>query len=108
MVDRRRLRRLEKKAQKDGVVVQLLNGETKIFSQFSPFHLWALELEEGIEALKGDEPSEPTTPQGREALELREALENATPQSKAAFERDHYSWIKLGELLDPSQLSPNR
>ena len=86
MVERRRLRRLKALAQEGGVVVQLLNGNTEVFSEHAPFYLWAAEVEEGMEAEEGIESSEPTTLYGREALALREALANATPASKAAYE----------------------
>jgi hypothetical protein len=86
VVDRRRLRRLKALAQKGGVVVQLLNGKTEVFSEYAPFYLWAADVEEGMEAEEGIEPSEPTSPQGREALALREALQNATPESRAGYE----------------------
>jgi hypothetical protein len=86
MVERRRLRRLKALAQKGGVVVQLRNGKTEVFSEHAPFYLWAADVEEGMEAEEGIEPSEPTTSHGREALALREALEKATPESRAEFE----------------------
>ncbi len=87
MVDRRRLRRLKALAQKGGVVVQLRNGKTAVFSEHTPLYLWALEVEEGIEAEVGNfVPSEPTSTQGREALALRDALQNATPESGAKYE----------------------
>jgi len=87
MVDRRRLKRLKTLAQKGGVVVQLCNGKTEIFSEHAPLYLWALEAEDGIEAEEGNfVPSEPTSTQGREALALREALEKATPASRAEYE----------------------
>ncbi len=87
MVDHSRLRRLKALAQKGGVVVQLRNGNTEVFSEHAPLALWALEVEEGMEAEEGNfAPSEPTTPQGREALRLRHALENATPESRAGYE----------------------
>ena len=102
MVDRRRLQRLDEKVQKDGLVVHLRNGETKIFSEHAPLHLWALQLEEAIEAEEGIEPSEPTTVHGREALALREALENATPKSLAAYERKNREYLELGAVLKQS------
>jgi hypothetical protein len=102
MVDRRRLQRLEEKAQKHGLVVHLSNGETEVFSEHAPLYLWALEVEEGIEAEEGREPSEPTTPQGREALALREALENATSESLAAYERKNREYLKLGAVIKQS------
>jgi hypothetical protein len=102
MVDRRRLQRLEEKVQKHGLVVHLRNGETKVFSEHAGFYLWALEVEEGIEAAEGREPSEPTTPHGREALALRKALENATPESLAAYERKNREYLKLGAVLKQS------
>jgi hypothetical protein len=86
VVDRRRLRRLRALAQKGGVVVQLRNGKTEVFSEHAPFYLWVADVEEGMEAEEGIEPSEPTTPQGREALALRETLQNATPESRAEYE----------------------
>ena len=88
MVERRHLRRLKVAlAQKCGVVVQLGNGQMEVFSEHVPLYLWALEVEEGIEAEEGNlAPSEPTTPQGREALRLRHALENATPECHAEYE----------------------
>jgi hypothetical protein len=93
MVDRRRLRRLKALAQKGGVVVQLRNGKTEVFSEHAPFYLWAADVEEGMEAEEGIEPSEPTTSHGREALALREALEKATPESRAAYE------VQFGEMF---------
>jgi hypothetical protein len=102
MVDRRRLQRLEERVQKHGLVVQLRNGETKIFSEHAPFYLWAYELETMIEVEEGREPSEPTTPHGREALALREALENATSESLAAYERKTREWMELGAVLKHS------
>jgi hypothetical protein len=86
VVERRRLRRLKALAQKGGVVVQLRNGKTEVFSEHAPFYLWAAEVEEGMEAEEGIESSEPTTLHGREALALREALENATPESLIEYE----------------------
>jgi hypothetical protein len=86
VVERRRLRRLKALAQKSGVVVQLRNGKTEVFSEHAPFYLWALEVEEGMEAEEGISPSEPTTLHGWEALRLREALEHATPESRAGYE----------------------
>ena len=86
MVDRRRLRRLKALAQKGGVVVQLRNGKTEVFSEHAPFYLWAADVEEGMEAEEGIESSEPTTLHGREALALREALENAKPESLIEYE----------------------
>ena len=85
MVERRRLRRLKALTQKGGVVVQLRNGKTEVFSEHAPLALWALEVEEGMEAEKGIAPSEPTTPHGWEALRLKEALQNATSESRAEF-----------------------
>jgi len=65
MVDRRRLRRLKALAQKGGVVVQLRNGNTEVFSEDASLYLWALEVVEGIEAEEGNvAPSQPTTPHG--------------------------------------------
>jgi hypothetical protein len=87
VVERRRLRRLKALAQKGGVVVQLRNGKTEVFSKHAPLYLWALEVEEGMEAEEGNfVSSEPTSTQGREALALREALEHATPQSRTEYE----------------------
>ena len=86
MVDRRRLRRLKALAQKGGVVVHLRNGKTEVFSEHAPLYVWAADVEEGMEAEEGIEPSEPTTSHGREALALREALENATPESLIEYE----------------------
>ena len=86
MVGRRRLARLEVKAQRGGVVLHLRNGRTEVFSEYAPFYLWVADVEEGMEAEEGIEPSEPTSPQGREALALREALQNATPESRAGYE----------------------
>jgi hypothetical protein len=102
VVDRRRLQRLEEKVQKHGLVVQLRNGETKIFSVHAPFYLWALEVEEGIEAVEGRGPSEPTTPQGREALALRKALENATLESRTEYEEKNREYLQLGAVLKQS------
>jgi hypothetical protein len=68
------------------VVVHLRDGRTEVFSERAPFYLWAADVEEGMEAEEGIEPSEPTTSHGREALALREALEKATPESRAEFE----------------------
>jgi hypothetical protein len=97
VVDRRRLRRLKALAQKGGVVVQLRNGKTEVFSEHAPFYLWALEVEEGMEAEEGNfVPSEPTSTQGREALALREALENATPESRAEYE-EHFGGMFVWE-----------
>ncbi len=53
MVDRRRLRRLKAAAQRGGVVVQLRTGKTEVFSEHAPLALWALEVEEGMEAEEG-------------------------------------------------------
>ena len=86
MVERRRLRRLKALAQEGGVVVHLRNGKTEIFSEHAPFYLWAADVEEGMKAEEGIEPSEPTTSHGREALALREALEKAIPASRAEYE----------------------
>ena len=87
MVERRRLRRLKALAHKGGVLVQLRNGKTELFSEHVPLYLWALEVEEGMKAEEGNfTPSEPTTPQGREAIRLRHALENATPERRAEYE----------------------
>ncbi len=87
MVERRRLRRLKALAQKGGMVVQLRDGNTEVFSEHVPLYLWAADAEEGMEAEVGNfAPSEPTTPQGWEALRLREALEHATPQSRTEYE----------------------
>ena len=87
MVDRRRLRRLKALAQKGGVVVQLRNGNTEVFSEDASLYLWALEVVEGIEAEEGNvAPSQPTTPHGWEALRLRNALENATLESRAGYD----------------------
>jgi hypothetical protein len=86
VVDRRRLRRLEAETQRDGIVVRLEDGSTEVFSKYSPFYLWAADIEEGMADEERLEPPEPTTPHGWEALALREALENATPASKAANE----------------------
>jgi hypothetical protein len=86
VVERRRLRRLKALAQKGGVIVQLRNGKTEVFSEHVPFYLWAAEVEEEMEAEEGIESSEPTTSHGREALALREALENATPESLTEYE----------------------
>ena len=86
MVERRRLRRLKALAQKGGVLVQLRNGQTELFSEHAPFYLWAADVEEGMANEEGLEPSEPTTLHGREALALREALTNATPASLAEYE----------------------
>jgi hypothetical protein len=87
VVERGRLRRLKALAQKGGVLVQLRNGKTEVFSEHAPLYLWALEVEEGIEAEEGNfTPSQPTTPHGWEALRLRKALENATPESLIEYE----------------------
>ncbi len=86
MVERRRLRRLKALAQKGGVLVQLRNGKTELFSEHAPLYLWAADIEEGMNAEEGISPSEPTTPHGWEALRLRYALENATPESRARYE----------------------
>ena len=97
MVERRRLRRLKALTQKGGVVVQLRNGKTEVFSEHAPLYLWALEVEEGMEAEEGIAPSEPTTPHGWEALRLREALENATPESLAEYEEKYggmFVWVE--------------
>ena len=87
MVERRRLRRLKALAQKGGVVVQLRDGGTEVFSEHAPFYLWAADVEDGLLEEEGLPPlGEPTTPQGREALWLRHCLENATPESRAGYE----------------------
>ncbi len=87
MVERTRLRRLKALAQKGGVLVHLRNGNTEVFSEHTPLYLWALEVEEGIEAEEVNfVPSEPTSTQGREALALREALQNATPERLGEYE----------------------
>ncbi len=87
MVDRRSLRRLKAKAEREAIVVRLQDGKSQTFSKHAPFYLWALEVEEGMEAEEGNfAPSEPTTPHGWEALRLRHALENATPENRAQYE----------------------
>jgi hypothetical protein len=86
MVERRRLARLKALAQKGGVLVQLRNGNTEVFSEHAPFYLWAADVEEGMEAEEDISFSQRTTSHGREALALREALTNATPESRASYE----------------------
>jgi hypothetical protein len=86
MVTRRRLQRLKQAAKRGGVVIERRDGTSAVFSEHAPLALWALEVEEGMEAQEGIKPSEPTTPHGWEALRLREALENATPESRAGYE----------------------
>ncbi len=86
MVTRRQLQRLKQAAERGGVVIERRDGTSAVFSEHAPLALWALEVEEGMEAEESIEPSEPTTPHGREALRLREALENATPESRAGYE----------------------
>jgi hypothetical protein len=102
MVDRRRLQRLEEKVQKHGLVIHLRNGETKVFSEHAGFYLWALELEEGIEAAEGREPSDPATPHSREALALRKALENATLASRTEYEEKNREYLQLGAVIRES------
>jgi len=88
VVERRRLRRLKALAQKGGVVVQLREGRTEMFSEHAPFYLWA-DVEEGMEAEEGNfVPSGPTSTQGREALE------NATPESRAGYEARYGALFK--------------
>jgi hypothetical protein len=90
MVERRRLRRLKALAQQGGVLVQLRNGKTEVFSEHAPFYLWAADVEDGLREEKGLPPlGEPTTPHGWEALRLRETLENATPESRAGYEASY-------------------
>jgi hypothetical protein len=54
VVGRRRLTRLEAKAQGGGVVVHLRDGRTEVFSERTPFYLWAADVEEGMEAEEGN------------------------------------------------------
>ena len=54
MVGRRRLTRLEAKAQGGGVVVHLRDGRTEVFSERTPFYLRAADVEEGMEAEEGN------------------------------------------------------
>jgi hypothetical protein len=86
MVTRRQLQRLKQAANRGGVVIERRDGTSEVFSEHAPLTLWALEVEEGMEAQEGIKPSEPTTPHGWEALRLREALENATPESLIEYE----------------------
>jgi hypothetical protein len=98
VVERRRLRRLKAQAQKGGLVVQLRNGKTEVFSKHAPFYLWAADVEEGMEAEEGNfVTSEPTSTQGREALALREALQSATPESRAGYEARYGAMFRWEE-----------
>ena len=86
MVTRRQIQRLKQAAKWGGVVIERRDGKSAVFSEHDPLALWALEVEEGIEAQEGIAPSEPTMRHGWEALRFREALENATPESRAGYE----------------------
>ena len=80
MVDRRRLRRLETEAQKDGIVVRLEDGSTEVFPKRASLEFCVACWEEGIAAEEGIEYT-----WHPETKRLKEALENATPESYAEF-----------------------
>jgi hypothetical protein len=80
VVDRRRLRRLETEAQKDGIVVRREDGSTEVFPKRASLEFCVACWEEGIAAEKGIEYS-----WHPETNRLKKALENATPESYAEF-----------------------
>ncbi len=103
MVSRRQLKRLKEAAKQGAVVIQLRNGETRVFAETASLGLFSLQMDEERAAYHGVPPEEPTAPQYREALALREALENATPESRAAYEEQCREFLHIVEVIRRSR-----
>ncbi len=99
MVDRRRLKRLKEAAKQGAVVIQLRNGETRVFTQWAALGLFSLQMDEAM----GVPPEEPADSRYEEALALREALEHATPASRANYEEQCREFLHIIEVIRRSR-----
>ena len=81
MVDHRRLRRLKLEAQQDGVVLQLRDGSTSVFSKHTPLEFCVACWEEGMAAEEGVAYT-----WHPELERFKKALQNATPESRAGYD----------------------
>jgi hypothetical protein len=97
---RSRLKRLKEGLEQGAVVIQLRNGETRVFSERAALGQFSLQMNEDIAAYGGVPLDEPTSsPKYEEARALRRALEDATPESRAAYEEQCHRFLHLINVL---------
>jgi hypothetical protein len=89
MAHRGRLRRLEREAQSEGVILRLRDGDIKVFSDqevFTEMFLTKTDL-----LVRGESRSS----------EVLDAVRAATPESRAAFEEEYGSIEMVGHIVAP-------
>jgi len=104
MVNRRQLKHLKEAAKQGAVVIQLRNGETKVFSERAALGHFSLLMDEELAAYHGVAPEEPTEdPRYEEVLMLREALEDATLESRRNYEEQCHEFLHIISVIRRSR-----
>jgi hypothetical protein len=84
---RGKLRRLEREAKGEGVILRLRNGGTKVFSDLDVF--WEMFLAKTDLLVRGESRSS----------EVLDAVREATPESRRAFEEEYGSIEMVGRIV---------
>jgi hypothetical protein len=87
MAPKGRLRRLEREAQSEGVILRLRNGDIKVFSDLDVFGEMFLAKTDLL--VRGESRSS----------EVLDAVRAATPESRAAFEEEYGSIEMVGHIV---------
>jgi hypothetical protein len=87
MAHRGRLRRLEREAKSEGVILRLRNGDMKVFSDLDVFGEMFLAKTDLL--VRGESRSS----------EVLDAVRAATPESRAAFEEEYGSIEMVGHIV---------
>ena len=87
MAHRGRLRRLEREAKSEGVILRLRNGDIKVFSDLDVFGEMFLAKTDLL--VRGE--SRPS--------EVLDAVRDATPESRAAFEEEYGTIEMVGHIV---------
>jgi hypothetical protein len=87
MAHRGRLRRLEREAQSEGVILKLRNGDIKVFSDLDVFGEMFLAKTDLL--VRGESRSS----------EVLDAVRAATPESRRAFEEEYGSIEMVGRIV---------
>src|SRR5918994_7356272 len=87
MAYRGRLRRLEREAKSEGVILRLRNGDMKVFSDLDVFGEMFLAKTDLL--VRGESRSS----------EVLDAVRAATPESRAAFEEEYGSIEMVGHIV---------
>jgi hypothetical protein len=87
MAHRGRLRRLEREAKSEGVILRLRNGGIKVFSDLDVFGEMFLAKTDLL--VRGESRSS----------EVLDAVREATPESRAAFEEEYGSIEMVGHIV---------